>query len=695
MDRFAAPARLLRLLVTIALLSGTAILTVNAEAAATLSVTPSSATTGTVVHLVVQTTNPGYQDGMVVLQVTGPEAAPATYLANNVRVNGNRVEGDLALRSTDGLPAGPGKYKVSLCRVTCVTDELSETGSLLVAAPRPAVTSVSRELLGHGDTTVAVYGRNFTAGSTPTFPNSDLTFSVASRTPTTIVGTVTAPAEARGPRTLRVLSSDGTHADCDRCVRVADYDLSSTTPVVLSNDDGAQSLTVSAPGLPDGPATLALSTADPVPGQPVITSENVATDGRWAGAIDLSAAAPGGYQVALIGRDLIGVCSCQLTVANIGPVSVRDVDPADLAAGGSLPASVRGLNFARGATVRIEPADHLTLGAVTFTHRSLLTLPLSASAQAIPGPRDVLVQNQGDPAPAICRHCLTITPAPRIDSVSPRELARGESTSVQVTGARLFAGSKFDFGPQTHAVVDEVRTDGDRQVAHLRVTIAEAAAVGPRTIRLRNSDGGTATAAEPAIVKQPTLLQTQVGQVLVIGHTPTTVRVVLRAGRSGAPIPGALVRWDLTPVGGAPGASHQQQTDASGVAVLQVSSQRHSTLRLSYGGSPDTMPTALALPVLVRPILSIDRVAPATTAPSVRISGGVAPGTGGARVELWARPPGSSRYTLVSAARTTSAGAFALRLPSARRGTYTAFVVAPSSDTLLQATSRRFTIERR
>jgi hypothetical protein len=274
---------------------------------------------------------------------------------------------------------------------------------------------------------------------------------------------------------------------------------------VLQNADGIQPVAVTGPvtGAADGPSALILSTSTPQPGQPPIAADGTISGGRWSGGVDLAAAAPGDYQVALLIADRLGVCSCTLTVANVGPTTVTGLDRPELADGAVVPVVVTGGTFAHGAAVTIRPPDGITIGTAVWNSRSQLTVPFTVSAQAVTGPRDVLVTNRGDAGPALCRQCLTVLPAPRLDTVTPQELSRGATTPVTVTGAELDADSVFDLGPGTTATLDDLQQTGDTQTAHVTVTVDNAAATGPHPVRVTTSAAGTATAPAPVTVKTP------------------------------------------------------------------------------------------------------------------------------------------------------------------------------------------------
>ena len=112
-------------------------------------------------------------------------------------------------------------------------------------------------------------------------------------------------------------------------------------------------------------------------------------------------------------------------------------------------------------------------------------------------------------------------------------------------------------------------------------------------------------------------------------------------------------------------------------------------LRVSFTGSPELMPAAMTLPVLVRPTLTLTGPAPSTTtrASAVRVTGTVAPTVAGAVVELWARAPGSARYVRVATVRTDARSGVSVTLPTGQRGSYAYFLRMPPSSTLLEATS--------
>jgi hypothetical protein len=162
---------------------------------------------------------------------------------------------------------------------------------------------------------------------------------------------------------------------------------------------------------------------------------------------------------------------------------------------------VNGSNFRAGvwtaSSVWFEGTG-ITVNSVTRNSTSKLTLNLSVAPDAAIGPRDVFLRNT-DGGRTTRVDGFTVNQGPVVSTLTPSSLGQGASSQViTIDGAGFSTGSwstsTVTFSGSGISVSSVTRVSANQLKA--TVSVASNAAVGARTVTVRNpSDNGTTTAA--------------------------------------------------------------------------------------------------------------------------------------------------------------------------------------------------------
>jgi hypothetical protein len=243
-----------------------------------------------------------------------------------------------------------------------------------------------------------------------------------------------------------------------------------------------------------------------------------------------------------------------------GP-QVTAVSPNTIGPGAQRTVVVTGANFAPGIKVTV-PASGVAVTSVAVLSSSHVSVGLSTSGAAMPGPRDLILTNPGDAGSTTCAGCFVVSERPVVDEMTPNVLGGGAQTTVTVTGANFSEGARLSFAGSGVAVVSQNRVDENTIVA--TVSVAGAAVAGDRTIMVTNADGGKGSSSTAfAVSAAPT----------VNGITPNTV------SRGGS------VQVTITGTNFVPGATVSLST---GVTLTDVQVVDANTITATASVSPTT-----------------------------------------------------------------------------------------------------------
>jgi len=246
-------------------------------------------------------------------------------------------------------------------------------------------------------------------------------------------------------------------------------------------------------GVQDGSATLAVKGDDPT----------AAYQGFAACAQGQTPETDGCVDIVLLGSDgqpvqnaadaafvqFVGVAGHFSTYAvafvTPAPLTIAAVKPSALGQGAVAKMTVTGMGFDPHAQLSLSGTGINLLGAkVKSATRIVATVGIALNASM--GPSDVTVTNPGGGG-ATCSGCLTVDAGPKPASTSPSSGARGITMSVDVLGSNFQPGARVQLG---RGITVDSLTFVDSTDLRLDITISSTAALGPRSVKVVNPDGG-------------------------------------------------------------------------------------------------------------------------------------------------------------------------------------------------------------
>ncbi|MGZ4188870.1 MAG: hypothetical protein ACXVD2_03345 [Actinomycetota bacterium] len=152
--------------------------------------------------------------------------------------------------------------------------------------------------------------------------------------------------------------------------------------------------------------------------------------------------------------------------------------------------SLTGTGFLNGATVAISGLG-VSAGSTVWNSATSISVPITASAVAPAGTRDITITNPDSQADT-CTGCLTIDPAPRASSFSPAQRGPGlTGQAITVSGSGFMPGTSIAFSGTEITAGTASSITGT--ALNVDVDIDGAAAPGSHDVTLTNPDGGTST----------------------------------------------------------------------------------------------------------------------------------------------------------------------------------------------------------
>jgi hypothetical protein len=384
------------------------------------------------------------------------------------------------------------------------------TGSLTILNAVPSVTGASPASVGRGATAfpVSITGTGFVDGATVTISGTGVTVnSVEFLGPTSLKAFISVTSTApTGARNVSVANPGTAGATCTGCLSInqGPYGIAA---VPFSIGRGAVNETITIVGFNFvAGAWSPSSVVFTGPGATVnagITINSVTRVNQFLLNVNLTvdAAAPtGARSVTVINPD--GGRSTALAAFTVNPApTITSLSPSSRGQGATNQSIViNGSGFVAGiwnaASVAFSD-DGITVNSVIRNSATKLTVNVSIdplASTALPA-RSVTVRN-GDGGRTTKASAFTVNPAPTITGVSPDSRPQGASNqNITVTGtfaAGTWNTSSVSFSG-TGITVSSVSRNGAGTQLTVRISIAGNAAVGARTMTVRNPDGGTAT----------------------------------------------------------------------------------------------------------------------------------------------------------------------------------------------------------
>ena len=168
------------------------------------------------------------------------------------------------------------------------------------------------------------------------------------------------------------------------------------------------------------------------------------------------------------------------------PPTLDDASPSAAAQGQSLDVVLIGSNFASGATCAF--GSGITVNSCVFNSAIQLTASISIATSAVPGAHDITVTNVDTRSATLSGGFtvnLVIFPPPSLTSVSPASAEQGQAANVALSGANFVTGTACSFGPDV--TLNSCTYNSPTQMT-ANLSVAVAAAVGPRNVTVTNPD---------------------------------------------------------------------------------------------------------------------------------------------------------------------------------------------------------------
>ncbi len=382
------------------------------------SVLPNSANAGRNATVTIVGSNFVAGATAVTVSGTGVSATATSF------VSPERIDADLSL-ALDAATTSRG--------LTVTTAGGSSAAVTFTVLPRGAtLSSVDPATAAAGSTvTLTLTGTNFVAQSTSvSLSGGGVTVGMASVISTTslTVSLTIAPAAATGARNLTITTPDGTSNPLTftvtaplppTCTQVT---FGQAINGALSSSDnpsqqrsGSYSDCYAFSGTTGDRVIIAMSSTvfntylyliDS--NNQVVTTGSGFRDSRIPASGSFALPATGTYTIEATSNFSAAVGTYSLTVSLFPHPTLASIDPTSITAGTNVTATLRGTNFVTGATNVVVTGNGLTVGTVSLTSATSLTVDLSANLAATPGSRDVTVTTSGGTTAAVS---LTVTPA--------------------------------------------------------------------------------------------------------------------------------------------------------------------------------------------------------------------------------------------------------------------------------------------
>lgn len=205
-----------------------------------------------------------------------------------------------------------------------------------------------------------------------------------------------------------------------------------------------------------------------------------------------------------------------------------------------MPVTISGTGFQSGMAVRSNGGLSFRVGVYTPT---MAVAWISASRYALPGPR-VLTPVNRDMGRSKCS-CFSVNPRPTITSVSPTKVARGEITTVTITGTGFQSDPWVELGGGG-ATLWYTILDSPTQLRAV-IGVAPDAVLDTRGITVWNRDGGwvlsspMVAVSDVAYVYGDSVTHESIGAITAAGDA--TERWIVRPHAYGGTAPCDWVDW--------------------------------------------------------------------------------------------------------------------------------------------------------
>ena len=214
---------------------------------------------------------------------------------------------------------------------------------------------------------------------------------------------------------------------------------------------------------------------------------------RPGGSAVRTVALVGAAAVAVTGLLAIGLAV--ITPPPLPALTVGHLDPGSIGAGAvDFKVAIAGTGF--DSSVVVDAGNDVTINVTSSGSPTLLGAVVNVSPKATLGKRDVAFVESGGRS-ATCRGCLSIAPAPLLETLQPSYVGPGSKDQpVHLVGTNISVGAQLTFSGNGVTAKPVVADPKDGRPEAL-VTVDPNAASTQRLVTITNPDGGTSTCLSP------------------------------------------------------------------------------------------------------------------------------------------------------------------------------------------------------
>ena len=304
----------------------------------------------------------------------------------------------------------------------------------------PAVTSLNPSSIGQGvsNKDIAVTGTGFVNKPNVTVSGTGVTVnSVTFNSATSLTVNVTVASNGTtGARDVTTTNPDFGTSTCTGCLTInASPSIEQATPSALGQGATAQVVDVKGTGFVNGSAVTISGTGVTVNSTTFVSSTHLDV------SFTVGSSATTGARTLTVTNPDGGTGSCAICFSiDAKPSITPPPSPGTLGQGASnVTVHLTGTGFVSGVTVGVSGSG-VTVGTVTVTNSTTMSVVLSVTTSAATGARDITLTNT-DHGTSTCSGCLTIATGPTVTSGNPSAGSNNGSVTVTITGTGFVSGA--------------------------------------------------------------------------------------------------------------------------------------------------------------------------------------------------------------------------------------------------------------
>lgn len=432
-------------------------------------------------------------------------AETVTVNGTNVQVTPGTAQNGMvssltATVSTLNQPAG--RWKVTVVNPDGNTASFGDgvTTGLEIAGGKPTLATITPAQINNGqELQFTLTGDNFARGLTATVSDPAVTqtqaATITSKTQATITLRAATSGQAPGARTLVLRNADGQSSSNAGALWVNQAPQPAGTPTIASVSPalvglGADKVVVKVTGTNFGSPVPAVTVSNPT-GVTIAVTRDSSTQLTLAVSV-ANNAQTGARTLTVTNPDnTSAVQNNALTIAS--DFNVTHATPAGRPQGFNGTFQINGSGFTGAPSVSISGSG-ATAGSVTVDSAARLTVGVTVTSNATPGPRDITVTQAGNQQ-RVCSGCFVVGEVPTVASVSPSSGNGGGQVAVDVTGTKFAANPSVTLERTGQNPVNMILVNRESDTKISGTFDLTNAAPGVWDLRVTNADGGTGTKA--------------------------------------------------------------------------------------------------------------------------------------------------------------------------------------------------------